>query len=268
MAGKILYTPFISKRIPESSALSPIPISLPISEYRGTNPDREVIPIQYVPEIKEVDTSQNNIVENPMEWSRLVLKEQKKKQSQDQNKESVTFWTPTLNEYQKSAADRSINYIEVPTTEGKIYSDRKEFKKDLKEAYEKELAARGLPTEFADYIGAQDALESSWGKSSLSKHFNFGGIKETRKGRGVDKKTKESYNGKDLEDVIQSFRQFNSLEDYVKYKIDLLGNSNFNVFAYRPDQMYSRLVSAKNKYATDPNYLNKMLKMHKSWLAT
>jgi flagellum-specific peptidoglycan hydrolase FlgJ len=67
-----------------------------------------------------------------------------------------------------------------------------------------------------------------------------------------------------LEDVAQSFRQFNSLEDYVKYKIDLLGNSNFNVFAYRPDQMYSRLVSAKNKYATDPNYLNKMLKMYKS----
>jgi flagellum-specific peptidoglycan hydrolase FlgJ len=31
--------------------------------------------------------------------------------------------------------------------------------------------------------------------------------------------------------------------------------------------MYSRLVSAKNKYATDPNYLNKMLKMYKSWLA-
>ena len=268
MAGKITYTPFISKPIPESSAISPIPISFPIWEYQGADPDREFIPIQYASEIKKVDTSQNNIVENPMEWSRLVLKEKEKKQSKDQNKESVTFWTPTLNEYQKFVADQPINYVEVPTAEGKIYSDRKEFKKDLKEAYEKELAARGLPTEFADYIGAQDALESGWGKSSLSKQFNFGGIKETRKGKGVDKKTKESYDKKDLVDVIQSFRQFDSLEDYVKYKIDLLGNSNYNVFAYKPDQMYNRLVNAKNKYATDPDYIIKLLKMYKSWLAT
>lgn len=47
--GKISYTPFIPKPIPESSAISPIPISLPISEYRGTDPDREVIPVQYTP---------------------------------------------------------------------------------------------------------------------------------------------------------------------------------------------------------------------------
>jgi hypothetical protein len=49
MIGKITYTPFIPKTIPETAALSPIPISLPISEYRGVDPDREVIPIQYAP---------------------------------------------------------------------------------------------------------------------------------------------------------------------------------------------------------------------------
>lgn len=65
--SSIIYTPFISKRIPESSAFAPIPISLPISEYRGVDPDREVIPIQYAPETKKVDTSQNNEIENPME---------------------------------------------------------------------------------------------------------------------------------------------------------------------------------------------------------
>ena len=48
MAGKITYTPFISKPIPESSALSPIPISFPIPEYRGANPDREVVPMHNV----------------------------------------------------------------------------------------------------------------------------------------------------------------------------------------------------------------------------
>ena len=54
MAGKITYTPFISKPIPESSAISPIPISFPIWEYQGADPDREVIPIQYVPETQTV----------------------------------------------------------------------------------------------------------------------------------------------------------------------------------------------------------------------
>ena len=54
MTNKVTYTPFISKPIPESSAISPIPISFPISEYRGADPDREVIPIQYVPESQTV----------------------------------------------------------------------------------------------------------------------------------------------------------------------------------------------------------------------
>ena len=52
MLTKVTYKPFISKPIPESSARSPIPISFPISEYRGVDPDREVIPIQYIPEVK------------------------------------------------------------------------------------------------------------------------------------------------------------------------------------------------------------------------
>ena len=55
MSSKITYTPFISKPIPESSALSPIPISFPISEYQGVDPDREVIPIQYTPSKPELE---------------------------------------------------------------------------------------------------------------------------------------------------------------------------------------------------------------------
>ena len=230
MAGKITYTPFISKPIPESSALSPIPISFPISEYQGADPDREIIPIQYTsPKTEsEVETATEESP-NPFKWARL-----------------------TLHSTPKS---------------GKIYSDKKKFKSDLKSAYEKELQARGISTDYADYMVAQDALESGWGTSSLSEHYNFGGVKETREGKGVQKKTKESYDGKTLTDTVDSFRQFDSLDDYVKYKIDLLGNSNYNVFAYRPDQMYNRLVTAKNKYATDPDYERKMNEVYKTYLA-
>lgn len=236
MVGKITYTPFISKPIPESSALSPIPISFPISEYRGADPDREVIPVQYTsPKTEsEVETTAEESP-NPFKWARLTLHS-----------------TPEAIEETKS---------------GKTYSDKKKFKSDLKSAYEKELTARGLDPEFADYIAAQDALESGWGTSSLAEHYNFGGIKETREGKGVQKKTKESYDGKTLTDTVDSFRQFDSLDDYVKYKIDLLGNENYNIFAYSPDQMYNRLVTAKNKYATDPDYEKKMNAVYKTYLA-
>ena len=234
--NKITYTPFISKPIPESSALSPIPISFPISEYQGADPDREVIPIQYTPSKteSEIETTTEES-SNPFKWARLTLHS-----------------TPEITEETKS---------------GKTYSDKKKFKSDLKSAYEKELQARGISTDYADYMVAQDALESGWGTSSLSEHYNFGGVKETREGKGVQKKTKESYDGKTLTDTVDSFRQFDSLDDYVKYKIDLLGNSNYNVFAYRPDQMYNRLVTAKNKYATDPDYEKKMNAVYKTYLA-
>ena len=123
MAGKISYTPFISKPIPESSVLSPIPISFPISEYRGADPDREVIPVQYTPPKTELEVETTTEESpNPFKWARLTL-----------------HTTP------KS---------------GKIYSDKKKFKSDLKAAYEKELQARGISTDYADYIAAQDALES------------------------------------------------------------------------------------------------------------
>ena len=71
MAGKISYTPFISKPIPESSALSPIPISFPISEYQGADPDREVIPIQYAPIVSKKETKKDE--SDNLKFSRLVL---------------------------------------------------------------------------------------------------------------------------------------------------------------------------------------------------
>ena len=234
MSDKISYTPFISKPIPESSALSPIPISFPISEYRGIDPDREVIPVQYTPPKPELKTKPEDGQSNLFKWARLTLRS-----------------TPEVIEEAKS---------------GKTYSDKKKFKSDLKSAYEKELQARGISADYADYIVAQDALESNWGKSSLARYYNFGGVKETRKGEGVEMNTKE-HDGKKMVDTKASFRKFNDLNDYVKYKLDLLGNSNYDVFSYNPDQLYTRLVTAKNKYATDPDYLDKMNKMYKSILA-
>lgn len=150
---------------------------------------------------------------------------------------------------------------------GKTYSDKKTFKRELKEAYEKALKERGLSTDYADYIVAQDAHESNWGKSSLSKYYNFGGIKETRKEMGVQKDTTESFDGKTLTPTSGNFRTFKDLNEYVNYKLDLLGNSNYNIFAYSPNQLYNRLVTAPMKYATDPEYVNKLNRMYRDYLS-
>lgn len=243
--SRVIYTPFISKpitvseiEIPESIVNQPIPISFPKDNPEGVIPG-EPLKIKYdlstkresqypVGEKEDYNTVEKS--DKPIEW-----------------KFELGVLKPKI---------------------GNTYSDRKEFVKDLTNAYEKELESRGLSKEYAKYIVAQDALESTWGKSSLARYFNFGGIKEFREGQeGIDADTKESFDGKTLKTVKQKFRKFKDLEDYVKYKIDLLGNSNFNVFAYRPDQLYNRLVTAPKKYATDPDYENKMNKMYRSVLA-
>ena len=140
---------------------------------------------------------------------------------------------------------------------GKIYKTKKEFIDEMTNAYTKELLSRGLDPIFAKYLVAQDGLESNWGKSSLGYHFNYGGIKEVRPGKGVAKPTKEFLNGK-MEKVSGNFREFASLQDYVKYKVGLLNNSRYRAFSSHPGEFIYRVVGGG--YATDPAYVSKFNK--------
>ena len=234
--NKVTYTPFIPEyKIPEASA------NLPVQLLRPTETTVDLTPA-FPTETKSEGPDKEERIS--ITWSAA-------------QPESKIAW---------SASPISESIPVRPTISG-TYSDNKKFVSDLTSAYEKELEARGLSKDYAKYIVAQDALESNWGKSSLARYYNFGGIKETRKGEGVEMDTKE-HDGEKMNDTKASFRKFNDLNDYVKYKLDLLGNSNYDVFSYNPDQLYTRLVTAKNKYATDPDYLDKMNKMYQSILAT
>lgn len=130
------------------------------------------------------------------------------------------------------------------------FTDAKDFTKQMIDVYSKALQQRGLDPEFAKYIVAQDGLESGWGRHQSGKN-NFGGIK----GKGTSNQTKE-WDGSKMVTITDSFRDFNSLEDYVNYKIDLVGNKRYNVFAYSPEEYFDRVKAGG--YATDPNYVNKM----------
>lgn len=61
------------------------------------------------------------------------------------------------------------------------------FKSKMLSTYEKILKEKGISKDYAKYLVAQDALESNWGKSSLSDVNNFGGIKATGNSPYVEK---------------------------------------------------------------------------------
>ena len=146
-----------------------------------------------------------------------------------------------------------------------IYTSKDLFKTDMYNNYVKVLKSKNINIEFAKYLVSQDALESNWGKSSLSLYNNFGGVKATKNSKFVEKWTKEwDKNEKKMKTVIQKFRVFDTVEDYCKYKVALLGNDNYKTFTRKPEQFADSLTTlAKYRYATDPNYKIKIENMVK-----
>lgn len=128
---------------------------------------------------------------------------------------------------------------------------KEEFKALLMPLYEKELESRGLNPAFAKSLVAQDALETGWGEH-LSGKNNYGGIK----GKSSSLRSTWEWNGKSMERVKSSFRDFNSLEDYVKYKVGLLNSSRYRALTGRVED-FAKKVKAGG-YATDPNYVKKI----------
>lgn len=144
--------------------------------------------------------------------------------------------------------------IKEATAKAIRFESKEEFKDTMIPIYESLLVKRGLNPVFAKALVAQDGLESAWG-SKPSGNFNFGGIK----GKGAIKRTREVINGKDVY-INNSFRDFNSLEDYANFKIDLLNSNRYNAFSGNISEFADRVQ--KGGYATDPNYsrtLNKVI---------
>ena len=145
---------------------------------------------------------------------------------------------------------------------GKIYKSRDEFKSEFLKAYEQELARQGIDTNYASYLAAQDSLESNWGKSSLAKVYNFGGIKAYGDAPKVSKKTTE-YDNNEKKEIISNFRKFSNLSDYVKYKVNLLKGDRYRAFTGPIERFYERVKAGG--YATDPNYVSKLTEVHASF---
>lgn len=217
-----------------------------------------------------------NPVETISGYQRLYRSEDSSKQSsensevstsQEETTQSENSSKRTINEpvqetvQAKPISEQQMHAQEaVESKNGKIYTNQRDFVEDMTAAYTKALAARGISTDYAKMLVAQDALESNWGKSSLVKDFNFGGIKAVNGTPFVEKETKEYSSGKGMRKTKSKFRKFNSLDEYVNYKISLLSGKRYQAFTGDPTQFYHRIKAGG--YATDPNYVAKLTNMY------
>lgn len=119
------------------------------------------------------------------------------------------------------------------------FSTRKEFAETLVKNYKQALLKHNLDPNYAYILTAQAAIESGWGNSQSGK-YNFGGIKAGKNTPGTYKTTTDWSPTKGYYKNVAKFRDFESIQDYCNFKIDLLSGKRYNVFSqYGPSQPYS-----------------------------
>ena len=155
--------------------------------------------------------------------------------------EDETIVTETVPETEIPEIDFSVPDINYK------FSDKESFKTRMLLEYRYALEARGINPEFAKYLVAQDALETGWGSKPVGL-YNYGNI-TGRSGKTLE--VPEFLNGK-WEDQKQTFKNYNSIREYVNDKIDLLSKKRYDVFNHPVTEFVSRIVSGG--YATAPNY--------------
>lgn len=121
---------------------------------------------------------------------------------------------------------------------------------------------------FNSVVIAQAILETGWGTSELMMKANaIFGIKATKtwKGKVYNSKTKECYDGKNLETVSGCFRAYESLEDSINDYFNLILNSKRYEKAVNSISAFECIKAIKEGgYATDPKYVDKIMDIIKS----
>ena len=144
------------------------------------------------------------------------------------------------------------------------YTNRKQWATELINAYKK----AGITNDNAiRMLLAQDALESSWGKSAQGK-YNFGNLTTGAKWKG-DYVTGNDKNAKG-EAIKQKFRSYNSMDEYAADKIQFLKrlydfdeNDDINKFVAK----LTGSNKGKRRYAEAKEYANSLRGVYNSFKA-
>lgn len=142
------------------------------------------------------------------------------------------------------------------------YTNRKQWSTELIDAYKK----AGITNDNAiRMLLAQDALESSWGKSAQGK-YNFGNLTTGSSWKG-DYVTGNDKNAKG-EAIKQKFRSYNSMDEYAADKIQFLKrlydfdeNDDINKFVAK----LTGSNKGKRRYAEARNYADTLKKVYNSY---
>lgn len=172
----------------------------------------------------------------------------------DTNETDVVANNPTVEPViNKSVASKSVTDkpVTANSTWKSPYTNRKQWSTELINAYKK----AGITNDNAiRMLLAQDALESSWGKSAQGK-YNFGNLTTGSSWKG-DYVTGNDKNAKG-EAIKQKFRSYNSMDEYAADKIQFLKrlydfdeNDDINKFVAK----LTGSNKGKRRYAEATNY--------------
>ena len=185
----------------------------------------------------------------------------------DTNETDVVANNPTAEPViNKSVASKSVTDkpVTANSTWKSPYTNRKQWSTELINAYKK----AGITNDNAiRMLLAQDALESSWGKSAQGK-YNFGNLTTGSSWKG-DYVTGNDKNAKG-EAIKQKFRSYNSMDEYAADKIQFLKrlydfdeNDDINKFVAK----LTGSNKGKRRYAEAKEYANSLRGVYNSFKA-
>lgn len=185
----------------------------------------------------------------------------------DANETDVVANNPTVEPViNKPVASKSVTDkpVTANSTWKSPYTNRKQWATELINAYKK----AGITNDNAiRMLLAQDALESSWGKSAQGK-YNFGNLTTGSSWKG-DYVTGNDKNAKG-EAIKQKFRSYNSMDEYAADKIQFLKrlydfdeNDDINKFVAK----LTGSNKGKRRYAEAKEYANSLRGVYNSFKA-
>ena len=185
----------------------------------------------------------------------------------DTNKTDVVANNPTVEPViNKPVASKPVTDkpVTANSTWKSPYTNRRQWSTELINAYKK----AGITNDNAiRMLLAQDALESSWGKSAQGK-YNFGNLTTGAKWKG-DYVTGNDKNAKG-EAIKQKFRSYNSMDEYAADKIQFLKrlydfdeNDDINKFVAK----LTGSNKGKRRYAEAKEYANSLRGVYNSFKA-
>lgn len=185
----------------------------------------------------------------------------------DTNKTDVVANNPTVEPViNKPVASKPVTNkpVTANSTWKSPYTNRKQWSTELINAYKK----AGITNDNAiRMLLAQDALESSWGRSAQGK-YNFGNLTTGSSWKG-DYVTGNDKNAKG-EAIKQKFRSYNSMDEYAADKIQFLKrlydfdeNDDINKFVAK----LTGSNKGKRRYAEAKEYANSLRGVYNSFKA-